>query len=65
MALRNVENVLDRFVDMNLEMHKTGSLSASIGKDELLKLVAQVWPCCQIFVLTMRPLTNVPAIDRE
>lgn len=38
---RNVETMLERFVDMNLEMHKTGSLSASIGKDELLKLVAQ------------------------
>ncbi len=31
--------MLDIFVNMNLEMQKTGNLSASIGKDELLKLV--------------------------
>ena len=34
--------MLDRFVDMNLEMQKTGNLSASISKDELLKLV-RLW----------------------
>lgn len=33
--------MLDTFVDMNLEMQKTGNLSASISKEELLKLVAQ------------------------
>lgn len=36
--------MLQKFVDMNLEMHKTGSLSASISKEELLRLVAQVPP---------------------
>lgn len=36
---RNVERMLDIFVNMNLEMQKTGNLSASISKDELLKLV--------------------------
>ena len=34
--------MLEKFVDMNLEMHKTGSLSASISKEELLRMVAQV-----------------------
>lgn len=36
---RNVERMLDIFVNMNLEMQKTGNLSASISKEELLKLV--------------------------
>jgi hypothetical protein len=31
--------MLDIFVNMNLEMQKTGNLSASISKEELLKLV--------------------------
>lgn len=30
--------MLDIFVNMNLEMQKTGNLSASISKEELLKL---------------------------
>lgn len=34
--------MLEKFVDMNMEMHKTGSLSASISKEELLRLVSQV-----------------------
>lgn len=33
--------MLDIFVNMNLEMQKTGNLSASISKEELLKLVCR------------------------
>lgn len=43
---RNVERMLDIFVNMNLEMQKTGNLSASISKEELLKLVTHCRAAC-------------------
>lgn len=33
--------MLELFCDMNLEMQRTGNFSTSIGKEQLLKLVAQ------------------------
>jgi hypothetical protein len=56
-----VETMLERFVDMNLEMHKTGSLSASIGKDELLKLVAQVLLFSSNLCYMQKMMSNRPA----
>jgi hypothetical protein len=38
--------MLDIFVNMNLEMQKTGNLSASISKEELLKLVTHCGAPC-------------------
>lgn len=38
---RSVENMLELFCDMNLEMQRTGNFSTSVGKEQLLKLVAQ------------------------
>ncbi len=33
--------MLELFCNMNLEMQRTGNFSTSVGKEQLLKLVAQ------------------------
>ena len=47
--------MLELFCDMNLEMQRTGNFSTSIGKEQLLKLVAQN------NIILVRSLRGVPA----
>ena len=51
--------MLETFCDMNLEMQRTGNFSTSIGKEQLLKLVAQN---NIILVRTLRPPKHISSL---